>query len=453
MEVIQVKKNIQKLLISIISVVLLSTVLTINPVKANDNDFLNVNSNAAILVDYNTGQIVYQKNADVLLPIASMTKMMTEYLILEAINEGRLKWDDQYNVSEYVYRVSQNRGLSNVPLRADGTYSVKELYEAMAIYSANGATIALAELVAGSEGNFVRMMNEKGAELGLGEYEFVNTTGLNNSSLGGMHPEGTPADAESKMSARALAKLAYYLIKDFPELLDTASIPYKIFREGTSDAIDMPNWNLMVSHSEFKYPGADGIKTGFTSAAGYSFTGTAKRDDLRLISVVMNAKNADGNSTEFSRFRETEKMFNYGFTNYSVNELFPAGFQLEEQELVPVTKGKEKEVAIETSEALNMLVKRAEEDMFEPVYVLDEELLNDKGELTAPIEKGTKIGYMTVNYTGNDLSYLFDQPMKVDLVTTEDVEKANWFVLAMRGIGGFFGDIWSSVASTVKGWF
>ncbi|WP_096156142.1 MULTISPECIES: D-alanyl-D-alanine carboxypeptidase family protein [Bacillus] len=447
------KKNFKKLLISILSIVLISTVFTINPVKAQENDFLNVNASAAILVDYNTGQVIYQKNADVLLPIASMTKMMSEYLILEAINEGRLKWDDQYNVSEYVYRVSQNRGLSNVPLRADGTYSVKELYEAMAIYSANGATIALAEMVGGSESNFVRMMNDKGAELGLGEFEFVNTTGLNNSSLGGMHPEGTAADAESRMSAEALAKLAYFLVKDFPELLDTASIPFKKFREGTTDEIDMPNWNRMVSHSQFIYPGADGIKTGFTSAAGYSFTGTAKRDDLRLISVVMNAKNADGNSTEFSRFRETEKMFNYGFTNYSVTELFPAGFQLEEQEVVSVTKGKEKEVSVETSEALKMLVKRAEEDMFEAVYVLDEELLNDKGELTAPIEKGTKIGYMTVNYTGNDLNYLFDQSVTVDLVTTVDIEKANWFVLATRGIGGFFGDIWSSVASTVKGWF
>ncbi len=119
-----------------------------------------------------------------------MTKMMTEYLLLEAVEEDRVKWDQEYAVSEYVYNVSQDRSLSNVPLRRDGTYTIQELYEAMTIYSANGATIAIAETIAGSESNFVKMMNDKGNELGLKDFKFVNSSGLNNSDLKGMHTVG-----------------------------------------------------------------------------------------------------------------------------------------------------------------------------------------------------------------------------------------------------------------------
>ena len=120
-----------------------------------------------------------------------MTKMMTEYLVLEAVKNKKINWDQKYTPSEFVYKISQNRELSNVPLRRDGNYTAKELYEAMAIYSANGATIGFAEIIAGSETNFVKMMNEKAAELGLTNFEFVNSTGLENQDLIGMHPDGT----------------------------------------------------------------------------------------------------------------------------------------------------------------------------------------------------------------------------------------------------------------------
>ena len=166
---------LHKLFVSLITIALLITAVT-TPANAEEVDTLNINASAAILIDFETGKVLYDKNADTLLPVASMTKMMTEYLLLEAIHEGKLAWDDEYEVSEVVYHISQQYpALSNVPLRRDGVYSVRELYEAMAIYSANGATIALAEMVAGSETNFVRMMNEKAGELGLEDYEFINS--------------------------------------------------------------------------------------------------------------------------------------------------------------------------------------------------------------------------------------------------------------------------------------
>ena len=200
---------------------------------------------------------------------------MTEYILFEAIESGKITWDQEYKVNDYTYKISQDRRLSNVPLRADGTYTIRELYEATAIYSANAATIAIAETIAGTETEFLTLMNEKAEELGLKDYKFVNTTGLNNADLQGMHPKGTGPEDENIMPAKSVAKLAYHLLKDFPEVLDTTSINTKIFREGTEDAIKMDNWNFMLPGFVYEYPGVDGLKTGTTNFAGYCFTGTA----------------------------------------------------------------------------------------------------------------------------------------------------------------------------------
>lgn len=424
--------------------------------KAHAEDILNINADAAILVDAETGKILYQKNADKVLGIASMTKMMTEYLLLEAVEKGKVKWDQEYAVSEYVWKVSQDRALSNVPLRRDGKYNIRELYEAMAIYSANGATIAIAETIAGSETNFVKMMNEKAAELGLKDYKFVNSSGLNNRDLKGSPPAGGPEE-ENVMSARDTAILAKELINRFPEVLETASTPRKTFREGTDDEIKMENWNWMLPELVYGYEGADGLKTGTTDFAGYCFTGTALRDGNRYISVVMNAKGANGQATYKSRFDETKKMFDFGFTNFTKEEIVPANYQVKGQKTVPVTKGKEDKVKISSKDAIEMLMRNGEKENFKPVLVLDKKKLNENGELTAPIKKGEKVGYLTIeSKEDGKLEFLSDKGkgnIQVDVVAAESVEKANWFVLTMRSIGGFFGDLWGSVSSTVKGWF
>jgi serine-type D-Ala-D-Ala carboxypeptidase (penicillin-binding protein 5/6) len=182
-----------------------------------------------------------------------------------------------------------------------------------------------------------------------------------------------------------------------------------------------------------------------------------KRDGVRFITVVMNAKDNSGKSTREARFKETEKLFNYGFSNYSKKKLYPKGYQLKGNKTLPVVKGKEKTVSIATDKPLSVLVKSGEEKNYRPVYVFDKKKLTDQGELTAPIKKGEKVGYMTLQYKGDD-SYSFLSPemkknVSVNIVTKESVEKANWFVLTMRGIGGLFGDLWTSVAKTVKGWF
>lgn len=425
--------------------------------KVQAADALNVKADAAILVDAETGRVIYEQNADNVLGIASMTKMMTEYLLLEAIKEGRVKWDQEYSVSEVVYLVSQDGDLSNVPLRRDGTYNIRELYEAMSIYSANGATMAIAEVIGGSEANFVKMMNDKAKKLGFKDYKFVNSTGLNNTDLKGHHPEGTSADDENVMSARATAMLAYNLIKTFPEILEIASTPTKKFREGTDDEIKMDNWNWMLPELVYKYEGADGLKTGTTDFAGYCFTGTAKRDGKRFITVVMNAKTASGQGDYKARFDETRKMFDYAFANLGKEEILPKNYQFKGNKTLPITKGKEDEVKISTKEAISMVIKNGEKNNYKPVLVLDKKKLNKKGELTAPIKKGEKIGHVVLQAkNGEKISFLSkegEEKVLVDVVASKNVEKANGFILMMRGIGGFFGDLWNGIFSTIKGWF
>ncbi|WP_077215469.1 D-alanyl-D-alanine carboxypeptidase family protein [Bacillus dakarensis] len=409
-------------------------------------DPLGINAEAAILVDAETGAVLYEKNADVILGVASMAKMMTEYLVLEAIENGKITWEQEVRINEFVHKLSGAPGLSNVGLTQGENYTVKELYEAMAIHSGNAASVALAEVIAGTEKNFVTLMNKKAEELGLKDYKFVNSTGLNNSSLLGNHPAGNP-DEENIMSARATAKLAYHLLKDFPHVLDTASQPSLKFRDGR----EYKNFNWMLPTLIFEYNGIDGLKTGSTDFAGYGFTATAERNGQRFISVVMKT------SSQQERFAETKKIMDYAFSNFGKEEIVPKEFQVKKNESLPVVKGKEDSVEIYTKDPINMVIKNGDIENYKTVLTLDKEKLNKNGELVAPIKKGDKVGTLTVvPKEGESLGFLTEEGHKsivVDVITADDVEKANWFVLMMRGIGGFFGDLWGSVSSTVKGWF
>ncbi|UYO35706.1 D-alanyl-D-alanine carboxypeptidase [Bacillus zhangzhouensis] len=438
-------KMLKQLMVSILALTLIVTAFTpMSKAKAAEDPF-SVNAKAAILIEASTGKILYSKNADQRLPIASMAKMMTEYLLLEAIAEGKVKWDQKYTPDDYVYEISQDRSLSNVPLRKDGSYTVKELYQATAIYSANAAAIGLAEVIAGSESKFVEKMNAKAKELGLTNYKFVNATGLENKDLHGQQPKGTGPDEESEVSAKDMALLAQHLIKDHPEILETASIAKTKFREGTDDEMDMPNWNFMLKGLVKEYKGVDGLKTGSTDSAGSSFTGTAKQGDMRVIAVILNAK---GN-LHTARFDVAKKLFDYAFKNFTMKEMYKKGQQIKGHENIEVNKGKDKEVPVVTKEAFSVPVKNGDEKSYKAKVNIE------KKNLEAPIKKGTKVGMLTTSYSGDekDYGYLNKDQSGVELVTKTGDEKANWFILAMRGVGGFFAGIWGGIVDTVKGWF
>lgn len=413
-------------------------------------DSVDIDLESAILVDADTGKILYAKNADIALPPASMVKIMTELLVWEAIDAGDIDWEETVEIDQVLYDISANPTFSGVGLKLGEEYTVRSLYEAMAINSDNATTMALAKLVAGSEGEFVKLMDEKAEEIGLTDYEFVNSTGLDNAMLGEHYPEGTEPDGVNYLSARSLAILSAYFIDKYPESLEIASMPEAEFAD-----LPIRNWNWMLEHDAeylepLYYEGVDGLKTGRTDLAGYCFAGTAEVDGKRLITVVMKA------DSEEHRFIETAKLLDYGYKNFEQKELFPAGYQLEDEKDLPVAKGKEKKVSIATGEAFISPIKKDTEEQYTIEYHIDEEKLNEDGALVAPIKKGDVIGTAELVYTGDDdFGYIDEESSShvVELVADEDVEKNNWFMNILGTIGDFFSQLFSTIVDTIKGWF
>ncbi len=444
------RKSMNKLFLLVAAAALVLTSLG-TPAMSVYADELELEAESVILVDAETGKILYAKDPDVALPPASMTKIMTEYLVWEAIKNGDISWDTTTQISDYAYSISANGDFSGVGLTQQKDYTVKELYEAMAINSDNATSIALAELIAGSESEFVKLMNEKGEELGLQEYKFVNSTGLDNESLGDNYPEGTSPNDTNLLSSRAAAILATALVNDYPEALEISSIPSTEF-----DGQEIDNWNYMLDHDsvnleQYYYEGVDGLKTGHTDLAGYAFTGTAERDGKRLITVVMKTPSME------KRFEETAKLLDYGFDQFETKELFPAGYQEEGEETIPVAKGKDKEVNIGINNAIQVPVKSGEEELYHLEYTLDEDKLNSNGELEAPIEADEVIGTVNVVYDGEeeDYGYISDEASQesYELVAMDSVEKANWFMLTLQSIGDFFVNMFQGAYNWVKGLF
>ena len=245
----------QKKLISVTLSAALFCIPLFSAKKANaegTNPTLNLNVRSAILVEASSGKILYKSNEDVPYAPASMTKMMTEYIVLEAIKQNKIKWDDKVVADDYAAFLGKPGG-SSVLLAKGDVHTIKELYEAMAIYSANDATALLAEKVGGTEENFVKIMNDKAKKFGMTNTHFATSTGFPLNELGQFAPPSTNGD--NKMSARDAAILAKELITTYPELLETTKIPKKIFREGQKNPLRMDNWNWMLPPLVFAISG------------------------------------------------------------------------------------------------------------------------------------------------------------------------------------------------------
>jgi len=426
--------------IRILVFALLLPLLSMNQLQVTAESDLNIDAKSAILVDNISGKILYSKEPDIPLPPASMTKMMTEYLILEAIAVGKIDWDDVVTAGEYAHWMGKYGG-SRVFLALGEKRTVEELMYAMAVYSANDATVALAEYVAGSETDFVHLMNQKAKEFGMTQTHFLNSTGYPEDQLG----KYTPAIVgEHVMSARDAAILAWHLIEDYPKILDFTSTPRIKFREEQANPMDLPNWNWMLPGLIFEYKGVDGLKTGSTEAAGYNFTATAERNGMRLISVVM------GTDSREERFAQTRRLLDYGFANYEIINLLKAKEEVSGFETVPVEKGKEREVPLFTKNHLTILIKKGEGQLYKPTAVIDEPI-------TAPIKAGEQVGYVSYEYTGQAQYDYIDKGIrekeKVALITQEGVEKANAVSLFFRKILDVISGIFTGIVEGIKGLF
>ncbi|MBM6644912.1 D-alanyl-D-alanine carboxypeptidase family protein [Bacillus sp. RIT 809] len=251
-----------------------------------------IDAKAAIIIDASNGDVIYQNNENEAVAPASMSKMMTAYLVLESIHNGKVRWEDPVKISA---KSAQTEG-AKIPMQVNDTLTVKDLYHALMIESANNSAVALAEHVAKTEKNFVQLMNEKAQQLEMSDKaKFANASGL-------QEPDGS----ETKMTAADVAKLAYHLIKDYPEILEVTHLRQS---QLAFNNINVTNTNEMLNKNNkaLYIEGIDGLKTGFTDSAGYCFTGTAKQGDNRIVTVVMGTK------SKTKRFTETNKLMSYAF--------------------------------------------------------------------------------------------------------------------------------------------
>lgn len=365
-------------------IVLLSMILFIFPknVFALNEEVLLENAKSGILIEASTGEILYEKNKDTRVSIASLTKMVAQIIILEKIEDGTLKWDEMVTASVN----ASGMGGTQIWLTSGEKMSVEDLFKGMTMASANDATVALAERIAGTEAAFVKLMNDKVKELGLKNTEFKNCTGLDENG--------------HFSSAYDVAMIAKELLSH-EEILRFSSVYEDYIRKDTPNKYWVVNTNKLVRF----YEGADGLKTGFTDDALYTITATAKRDNLRLIAVVL------GESVSKVRNQETMELLDYGFNTYKVDLIKEKGSVIDK---VTIDKSNKKEISIITKNGLSILNKKSDTSInYDTLIKIDE--------IKLPIKKGSVVGRLDVIHNNKVIK-------STDLIIDEDVDKINYFV-------------------------
>ena len=347
---------------------------------------LNIPAESALLMDIATGTVLYEQNAHAKLAPASVTKVMTMLLVMEAIDSGKISWNDTVTVSES----AAAKGGSQIYLKVGETMSVTDMLKSVAVSSANDCACALAEHIAGSESAFVAKMNARAQELGMKDTHFVNCTGL----------DDDPEAKNHLTSAYDIALMSRELMQKHPDIQKFTTIWMDTVRNGT---FGLANTNKLVRF----YPGATGLKTGFTSAAGYCLSATAERNGLGLIAVVMGAK------TSQDRFAGCKTMLDYGFANFALIKPEIPG-----ENTVNVKLGTQTSVSAVPAETVKFLLDKGQVDQVTTQIVLEEVV-------TAPVSKGQKIGTLTVRVGEQVLA-------QVPMVAKEAVLRLTWWDLFLQ---------------------
>lgn len=349
----------------------------------NNTSINDLKAKGAILMDCNTGTVLQEKNSHDKLPLASVTKVMSMLLIMEAIDSGRLTYDTKVTVSEHSYSM----GGSQVWLEPGEVFTVDELLKAVAIHSANDATVALAEAIAGSEDAFVNMMNDKAQELGMTDTKFLDCTGL--------------TDIGHYSSAYDIALMSRELLMKYPEITKYTTTWHAKFRENVpgKNPVSLDNTNKLVHY----YKGTVGLKTGYTSVAGHCLAASAVRDGQQLISVVLGEPDSN------TRFAESRKLLDYGFANFETVLVNTKGEMIDS---VQVKKGMQEKVDICYKDDVKLLLKKGEKSKIERTVKI-------KGDLIAPVKAGAKIGEVIYTIDGNEAG-------TADIVAMKNVNRATF---------------------------
>lgn len=362
--------------ITVFSLIFLLTISFISVNKVQANTDLAPQSQSAVLIDAKTGQILFEKNKQDRLAPASVTKVMTLLLIVEALEQGKIRLEEEVTASPEACRM----GGSQIWLEPGEKMKVEDLIISIALQSANDSSYALAEHIAGSHENFVKMMNDKAKEFKMNNTNFVNCHGLD--------AEGHYTSAEDiAIMSRELAK--------HPQIFKWTSMYQYHLREGDSWLV---NTNKLVRF----YDGCDGFKTGSTNKAGFCLSATALKDGMRLIAVTMKAPTAKIRNAEITQ------MLNYGFANFTSQKIIDKGVVVE---IIPVEKGMIDKLELATASDLQVLSTKSEKDQFTTRTEIPHKV-------TAPIEKNAVIGRLIAEKDGKEIA-------AVDLIATEKVEKTS----------------------------
>ena len=393
----------KKIIFTLLTIFLFGSV---NPVLAQDFD---VAAKHVIAIEANTGKILYEKDATQPVEIASISKLITVYLVYEAIEQGKISLTTPVEISDYSYQLTTNSEASNVPLDARN-YTVEELLDATLVSSANSAAIALAEKVAGSEKDFVDMMKAKLQEWGIQDATLVNSTGLNNETLGDNIYPGSKKDDENKLSAYDVAIVARNLILKYPQVLEITKKPSSTFAGMT-----ITSTNYMLEDMPAYRGGIDGLKTGTTDKAGESFVGTTVEKGMRIITVVLNANTQAGNP--YSRFTATSNLLDYISSNFALQTIIKQGESYQDSK-APVQDGKEDTVTAVAKEDIQIVQRLGSRIQSSITY-------SANSQQAAPLEAGTVVGRLT--YDDKDLvgqGYVTSDRPSFDMVAEKNVEKA-----------------------------
>ena len=382
--------------------------LGITPVLAED---FSVAAKHAIAVEVSTGKVLYEQDAQTPASIASISKLLSVYLVYEALEKGEIQLDTMVDISDYPYSLTANTELSNVNLDAR-SYSVSDLLNASLITSSNSAIIALAEKIAGSEAAFVDKMKAKVAEWGITDTTIVNTSGLDNSDLGESIYPGSKPDDSNQFSALDVAIIARRLILDYPQVLNITSLNAYDFGGYTYYST-----NQMLSEGTHARGGVDGLKTGTSNSAGSSFVATTTQANMRIITVVLNA--TDGLTNSDNRFVETNNLMNYVYNNYSAITLVKKGEAFENSSVKLFNGTKASSPAVATADLLAIQKNTSEQ----PVTAT---FTSNQIEFDAPITSGTVVGQLKI--VDNDLigvGYL-DNIAQIDMAIPTTIKTAPW---------------------------
>ena len=407
-----------------------------------------------IAIEQTSGKILMQNNQDEVRGIASMSKMISQYLILEAIKKGEITWETKIPISARANQLSANYNLSNVPLWPNEKYTIKELFDAISIYSANAATLAVAEYIGGSEAKWIERMKAKLDEWGIKDATIINVTGLPNKYGGADKNPSYGDEDENSMSARSVAIIAKNLVNDFPEILKVSSISTQTFRPNSSGTTKMDNFNYLLPGLLFEYEGVTGLKTGTSDASGASITTTATRNGFSVIVVSMGSKEP------LNRFKVTRHLLDEVFKKYegllvgapgkSVQNLAPIQLEGGTEETLGVDYGKTFIAAVPKGTALSQI-----KISFTPA----DDVKTEDGKVKAPVTAGQTVGTLNFEMPGENLGYVDGKDHgTVEALAAFDVENSNVVTESMRGAKGFigqmvqkvqdfFGGIWNKIQS------